>query len=292
MTDAAPDTTETRIEVLKLHELPAVPAVAHQFIQAVEDPDIEVRQIAAIIERDPALTARIVGLANAAYFGVSERVTTVEEAIFKVLGINTAKSLALSIVLSGPLRPDRCPGFDLERYWWTAVLAATIGQRLAPFVRAGDGANNGEAYLGGLLHGLGLLAMAHLYPGLMGEVLAESGPQDRHALLQREQEAFGVDHRQVGGWLGRKWHLPEPVTAVIIHHSHEPAASYDGASWPLVHLVGVAIRWVDAVRLDEPLETAPMEALGIPQERAARVIEEIPDWHEGVTTMARFLAED
>ncbi|HKJ75631.1 MAG TPA: HDOD domain-containing protein, partial [Gammaproteobacteria bacterium] len=130
MAGAVRDTTETRIEVLKLNELPAVPAVAHQFIQAVEDPDIEVRQLAAIIERDPALTARIIGLANAAYFGVSEEVTSVEHAIFKVLGINTAKSLALSIVLSGPLQAGRCPGFDLERYWSSAVLAATAAQRL------------------------------------------------------------------------------------------------------------------------------------------------------------------
>lgn len=287
MVGAVPDTTETRIEVLKLNELPAVPAVAHQFIQAVEDPDIEVRQLAAIIERDPALTARIIGLANAAYFGVSERVTSVEHAIFKVLGINTAKSLALSIVLSGPLQAGRCPGFDLERYWSTAVLAATAAQRIAPFVRAGEGAAASEAYLGGLLHGLGLLAVAHLYPGPLSHALNESGG-DRTELLRLEREALGADHSQVGGWVARKWHLPPPVASVISHHAD---AEYDGTYWPLVRLVGGTLEWVRELDREVSPDPAPMEALGIPPERVAKALEAMPQWREEVATMARFLAE-
>lgn len=286
--NTARDASETRLEVLKLNELPPVPAVAHQFLEAVDDPNTEVRKLGAIIEQDPALTARIVGLANAAYFGVTERIRSAEEAIFKVLGINTAKSLALSMVLSGPFRPDRCPGFDPHRYWLDGVLAASAAQRLAPLVRAEPRVAPGEAYLCGLVHDLGLMAVAHLYPGLLSQAMDEAAGQGRDGLIAAERTLLGADHLQVSGWIGRKWHLPAPVVATMDHYV-DPV--YDGEYAPLVRLVGTSVRWVEALDAGEEADVAAIEDLGVPPDKLHRILDDVGSRKDELAAMARVLAE-
>ena len=281
--------TETRLEVQKLNQLPAMSLVVHQFLQALEDDDVEVRQLAQIIEKDPALTARIIGLANAAYFGLTERVTSVEEAIFKVLGLNTAKSLALSIVLAGPFDARHCPGFKLSRYWAQAMCTAMLAQRLAPLVRAEPRPATAEAYLCGLLHDLGLLALVHIYPDEMAQVFATSAQPPKPPLSELEHEALGANHHQVGGWLARKWHLPGNVVTVIEQHVD---GTYDGPGWASVALIGFCSKW--AVRFldgeQDQVSLAIPEALGMDAERAACVLEEMRVREEEVLTMAQILS--
>lgn len=283
---------ETRLEVQKLNELPAMSLVAEQFLEAVEDTDVEVRKLANIIERDPALTARIIGLANAAYFGLSERVTTVEEAIFKVLGINTAKSLALSIILSGPFDAGRCPGFDPGRYWANALATATLAQRLAPLVRVDPKPQPSEAYLCGLLHDLGVLVVVHLYPQTMAEAFGEE-TFDEDAMAHFERSRLGADHHEIGGWLARKWHLPPLAVTTIEHYAD---GQYRQKHWSTVRLVGYSRHWIDRlVAGDPPVVDAAdpvLQALGLNPRRLASVIDELGEKFAEIEGTARMLARN
>lgn len=276
---------EARLEIQKLHALPPVSLVVRQFLEAVQDPKIEVRRLAAIIEQDPALLARMVGLANSAYYGYPEPVVTAEEAIFKVLGLNTAKNLALSIVLSGPLDAGRCHQFRLDRYWAQAMSVAIFAKRLAAFVAEESRPSPGDAYLGGLLHNIGLLALVHLFPEAMSEVLAE-GECDPKALVERERQIIGTDHCDVGGWLARKWQLPPHIVAVLEHHLQQ---DYSGEHGPLVRLVNGALRWATHECTSE--ETPPdMSGLGVPAQQARSVGDYLRERREEITLLSRLLA--
>lgn len=235
---------EARLAVQKLHELPAMSLSAQNFLDAVQDPDVEISEVAAIIEQDPALLARIVGVANSAYFAYPEAITTAEEAIIQVLGLDTTKSLALSIILCGPFDAARCKGFQLERFWLESIFTATLAQNLAPLFKGADSPNSGEAYLAGLLHRIGLLAMVHLYPDELSEV-AEACQHscDMATRHQLERSLLQVDHAEVGSWLARKWHLPRMVVAVMEQYSNP---DYRDEFWPLVQLVGFSARWAAA----------------------------------------------
>lgn len=265
---------ETRLEIQKLNELPPLSPVVNQFMSAVQDDDIGLGDLAHIIEQDPALLARIIGLANSAYFGSPERVTSAEDAIIKVLGLNTTKSIALSIVLSGPFDASRCPSFDAERYWLSAVFCASVCQRLAPLIRSSDAPSPSEAYLGGMIYNLGLLALVHLYPEAMRGVFdALNEEMESQMLASLEQEALGVNHLEVGGWLGRKWHLPEAVVVVM---ENRLRSDYQGVHHSLVGLVAYAAALAKHVvfQVGERPEMAQLDALGVTSKRAGEIIEQ------------------
>lgn len=238
------DSNEARLAVQKLHELPAMSLNAQKFLDAVQNPEIELSELAAIIEQDPALLARIIGVANSAYFAYPEPITTAEEAIIQVLGLDTTKSLTLSIILSGPFDATRCRGFQLQQFWLESIFTATLAQGLVPLLSGEDSVRPGEAYLAGLLHRIGLLAMVHLFPERVSEVIEACQLScDPAARQGMEQGQLHIDHAEAGGWLARKWHLPETAVAVMEHYSD---VAYRGDHWRLVQLVGFSARWAAA----------------------------------------------
>lgn len=267
MTQVANAALEARLEVMKLHELPAMSVVAQQFLRAIDDSESTIGQLAAIIEQDPALLARLIGVANSAYFSPAEPVTTANDAIFKVLGLDTSKSLVLAIILSGPFDVSRCPSFPLRDFWLESVFTATLSQAIAPLLRVEPAPASGTPYLAGLLLKIGMLAMVHVYPHLMGEVITEPCENtlyDLRCQQQREMDALGVSHSEVGAWLVRKWRLPTVIVQVMMHHLDE---EYRGEQWPLVVLTGFCSRWATtAVRGGEDEDypcLSELEPLGV-----------------------------
>ncbi len=282
---------ETRLEIQKLNELPPLSPVVNQFMRAVQNEDIGLGELAHIIEQDPALLARIIGLANSAYFGSPERITSAEEAIIKVLGLNTTKSIALGIVLSGPFDASRCPNFDAERYWLSAVFCASLCQRLAPLIRSTDAPSPSEGYLGGLIYNLGLLALVHLYPNEMGGAFAGLGENmESLHLVSLEQDALGVDHLEVGGWLGRRWHLPEAVVEVM---ENRLRSDYQGQYRSLVRLVayGASLAKHVVFQVGERPDVALLEPLGLKPQRAEELIEQQIGRMDELRELARIMAD-
>lgn len=279
--------TDTRIAIQKLNELPPMSTSAQEFLAASDNPDIEIREFARIIERDPALMARLISLANAAYFGLREPVTTAEEAIFKVLGLKTAKSMALSIILAGTFSPSRA-GFPLDDYWLTAVTTAMLAQRIAPLAKSDPRPDAGEAYLAGLLHSIGRLVLAHLFPEEMHKV-SEHHERDYNKLVELEQEYLGVDHVSAGSWLARKWHLPAPAVAVIEHYRTK---NYQGEYWPDVVLVRASLDYAMSLDHDPTaqFDSDILNLLKIDTERAEIVTTDLLAGRDEIRSMARMLA--
>lgn len=277
---------QTRLEIQKLNELPAMSLVVRQFLAAVQDPDLEVRQMAQIVEQDPGLLGRLIGVANSAYFGYPEPVVTAEDAIFKVLGLNMARNLALGIVLSGPFDASRCPGFALDRYWAHAMTVALLAQRLAPFVTITPRPSPGDAYLAGLLHSIGLLALVHLFPRAMNEVF-RARPADADALLALEREIVGADHCDVGGWLARKWRLPRHIVAVVERHME---SGHKGEHHVLASLIRHAVRWAEAQDGGADAPPPDMSDCGLDAAAVQQSTAEIGARREQIRQLSRVLA--
>jgi HD-like signal output (HDOD) protein len=159
-------------EILEIKHLPPLSITATRLLEAIGDPDVEVEDLAEIINHDPGLMGRIVGLANAAYFGQRNPITTVQEAIIRVLGINMVKSLALSISVSGAFQATSCPGFDTKEYWFEAIGCATMSRMMALRVPIDKRPDPDRIYLSGLLHNIGYLVLAHIFPSKLSQVFA------------------------------------------------------------------------------------------------------------------------
>lgn len=253
--------TRARQRVLETQELPPLPMVAGQLLKLLQsDSDDDLEQLRAILERDPGLAARVMGWANSAYFGTRGNVRNLDRAIFGVLGLRTVKSLLLSILLSRAFDTRSCPHFDPTDYWYRALLTGHCAKAAIPLRHSGQAFDPEDGFLGGLLHNLGGLLLAHLYPEAMDGVLKNLGNSDDTELQGAEEAALGIDHCAAGAWLGQRWHLPDEVVRVMAEHRVQPPLQTDS----LPAQVGFCRQQVDALLAAESEDPAA-RALKVPQ---------------------------
>jgi len=267
---------DARQEILEIKHLPPLSITATRLLEAIGNPDVEVEDLADIINHDPGLMGRIVGLANAAYFGQRNPITTVQEAIIRVLGINMVKSLALSISVSGAFQVSNCPGFNVKEYWFDAIGCATLSRMMALRIPIEDRPDPDQIYLSGLLHNLGYLVLAHQFPSKLAAVFAliDESPESNVEALQREH--LGVDWVSAGEWLVDRWHLPGFIGATIRSVADPGALDVTQD----INIVCSSIRWLEGfptgdsdtprLRLDEDLQQIPglsLEALDLIEEK-------------------------
>ncbi|MFB6260687.1 MAG: HDOD domain-containing protein [Thiohalorhabdaceae bacterium] len=213
-------TSRARRRVLETQELPPLPMVAGELLGLFQnESDDELERLRVILERDPGLSARVMGWSNSAYFGTRGNVRNLDRAIFGILGMRTVKSLLLSILLSRAFDTRSCPHFDLTDYWYRALLTGHCAKAATPLRQTDTTVDAEDAFWGGLLHNLGVLLLVHLYPETMDTILDGLDNPDDGQLRDAEEDALGVDHCTAGAWLGRRWHLPDEVVGVIADHS-------------------------------------------------------------------------
>jgi HD-like signal output (HDOD) protein len=209
--------------------LPTVPLIYRELTQLLADPAAGPRDAAALVERDTAITGRVLQLANSGYFGLSRPVTRLAQAV-ALLGITTLRSLILSIQALGAFRsPPAIDGFSVAEVQRRGAAAARLVAHLLP---AGDARD--AAVTAGLLHGIGLLVLAGEDPGYLADALAEARREGR-PLADVEYERRGVSHAEIGAHLLALWDLPHDVLDAVAF-LRRPLAVAGPAPAPLVAL--------------------------------------------------------
>ncbi|MDO9286969.1 MAG: HDOD domain-containing protein [Aquabacterium sp.] len=205
--------------------LPALPQAVSEALLMLRRDDTSVDDCADCIARDPAITARILRLANSAFYGRAGRIATVHDAVI-LLGRRTLGTLLTAAAVSAGFGPCQCAGFDFADFWRHAFGTAIAAQALA----AAQGGDEALAFSAGLLHDIGSLALVAYAPEAMAGALAWSRSQDLPLHLA-ERETLGVDHAQAGAMIAAHWHFPPPVVAAIVdHHATALVAPADGAA--------------------------------------------------------------
>lgn len=279
--------SEIRQRVLLLKEIPPLPMIAQRILSL--PPEADVREMAEIIEQSPELSARLLGMANSAYFAWPGGVHTIHDAIYKVLGFKLVKSLVLGVTLSEVFDIRKCRGFRVERYWFTAIATAQMSQglfqSLPPFLRW----NLDNIHMNGLLHNLGMAVLAHLYPGDLSAALEFRTETAELSTTEKIRNVLGLLPTQAGGWLARKWHLPRDVVFVMEHHKEK---EYRGDFWPISLLVGYCERQAQRLFTGTGICPEPeTEALlGIDREIFDRMCLKIDGQLDNLLSMASYMA--
>lgn len=210
--------TNIRLEIQKIKNLPPLPVIAQQILAAINDENADIDEIAAIIQRDPSLTLRILGLSNSAFFGFGRKVYTLEQAIINVLGLDLVRGLAFTMVMGGVFNIQKCKEFDLTRYWCSALMTADLAMNTASIIPPSRQIHSNHLFLYGLLHNLGILILTDRFPELMSEIFTVAKGHPDRRLIYTEQSILDTDHHQAGAWLAEKWGLPDDVVRVIACH--------------------------------------------------------------------------
>ncbi|MGQ9648954.1 MAG: HDOD domain-containing protein [Phycisphaerae bacterium] len=269
--------------------LPSPTGVALRLLQLAGEEDSTVEAIAATIESDPALAARVLKLVNSPIAGTSRRIGSVSRAVV-LLGLRTLRHLALSVSLISNNRTGRCENFNFTRFWRESVARAVSAQHL--FARLG-GLPTDEAFTVGLLGKIGQLALAVGCPDQYAQALAQA--DSAPALLEIERNMFGTDHNELSADMMSGWHVPDALCEIVRkqdarHHLDTSAvapADVTRATLRLADLIAVALNHCEA----DPDLAARLEhqagALGLTAAELSRLMDAIRE--EWLETTAMFL---
>lgn len=226
--------------VARMDHLPSVPSLYSEIVDKMNDPEAALEDVGVIIAKDPGMTAKILKLVNSAFFGLRREVSSPTDAA-GFLGLDTIKSLVLSLHAFSQYDSIKTEGFSLAALWNHSLATAAAAKRIAQLEKA-DLKTTDQAFAAGLLHDTGKTVLAFNFPSNYGKTIAIAQAQGLD-LLVAEQEAFGANHADVGGYLLGLWGLPVPVVDAIALH-HQPKQSADAGFTPLtaVHAANALVK--------------------------------------------------
>jgi len=241
----------TELILRRIDTLPTLPPVALRLLALTSDDDASAADVVRLVESDPALTATVLRLCRVADRAGSRRdpMPTLARAI-ALLGFNTLRSAVLTVgVLQSvppphPVSPAASGdpvGLDRPGFWRHSLAVAVAAERLARNAPR-LGIDPGLAFVAGLLHDLGKLALDHVLPQAYAQVV-ELARTHRGDLAAWETRVLGVDHHRAGRRLAEHWGLPVALAQAMALH-RAPASGEPGAEGPSVgdlpRLIGVA----------------------------------------------------
>ncbi|MCW8854460.1 MAG: GGDEF domain-containing protein [Gammaproteobacteria bacterium] len=214
--DEQPATIPAEIEKIltSCPSLPSLPSAVVKIIDASKDPDIGIAEVSDIIRVDPALSAKILKLANSPMYSIRREIHNLREAL-SLLGLDAALTIALSFSLFNALNTNDSSETEHNNYWRRSILSATIARQIG--LKMGL-PNLEDLFLAGLLQDIGILALdcaAHTLH------IEHDQPLTTHKdRIKFELDSLGVDHSNVGAWLLKSWNLPKKLyNAVLNSHS-------------------------------------------------------------------------
>lgn len=262
-----------RYSVDALQALPALPKIALQIlsIKLASDSDDEI--LLKLIQKDPAISARIVGLANSPLFGTSRKIMAVSDAA-AVLGIKRIKMVALSFAMMSSITRKQAGLLDVTHLWQHSMAVALAMDALSKAMPKEMRPPDEEIYLAGLLHDIGFLVLQYIDPELSNSFHARLAAEGGDQYMKLEAEMLEVNHCELGALLAEHWNLAQSIVAVLRYH-HSSDVPADAIGQPLIAMTYLAGRLFPAFGASEhvhsDIEDEKWLALGIAADKVDEV---------------------
>lgn len=305
--------TARRIELIleQIESLPTLSSVAARLMRASSSSDVDFKEIIALIESDPTLTARLLALCRRVGSAAVDDISTVERAVV-YLGFEAVRAAALSVhvydlmaappgreldsAASADARAPDAPAFDRRAFWRRSIAVACAAEALAHEHRSDNRVPQPtEAFACGLLHNIGALALEYILPRSFARVL-ELADRTQRDLTDVERAVIGLDHYTAGRRLAEHWGLPRVMSDVIFMHAMPYDSLPDVPHRKSIAIVGLASALARRLHLgscgDFAAPADPMavcRAAGFDADALERVERSL---HENVAARARTLGLD
>lgn len=202
----------------KGENLPTLPTVVFQLHKVLDDEHAGAANVAAVIERDPALTARLLRTANSAAFCCGgNRVGSVTMAVTR-LGVNQVRAVCIVLAVVKAFH-GRTGGLNHQSFWIHSAAVGMTARRLWELFGRDQSIASDDLYVAGLLHDAGLLVLEQHFRREYSEVRAAHTAAGGR-LWQVEERHLGMDHGAVGGLLLGRWSLPQFICEAVTNHHH------------------------------------------------------------------------
>ncbi len=233
----------TQVEQLKIGDhLPSPRGVALAVLELSRRDNVTLGEIARVVQTDPALSSRLIRLANSGSM-IARPVVSLQEAVVR-LGMASVRQLALGFSLLDQYRAGNCAAFDYASYWSHSLLMGLSMQALGERVRV---APTDELFVCGLLAQIGRLALATAYPAEYDEVLRACQENAALSLAERERAALEIDHNELGTVMLSEWGIPKIFTDPLSCYEEDdpPACASDSRGQSMLRMLRLSHRLGD-----------------------------------------------
>ena len=262
----------------KIDEVSTLPQVLKKILDVTADENAGASDLQDILKADPAITSKLLKVANSAYYGLQQNVVNIKNAII-FLGFKTVKNLAVAASVCDMFKSqDTVGGYSREDLWKhsvvVAICAKTIAQRAG--LKSGE-----DVFTAGIMHDIGII-MEDQYLHDRFLTLLERTDLNEVGFTKAEMEAFGFDHALFGESITIQWKIPSEITKLIaFHHKPRQAPEDYQQSATIIYLADVLcnakkIGFVPNQKVDKNELNIALESLNFKKEDVSLILAELP----------------
>lgn len=208
-----------------MDSLPSMPTLYAEVIREIDSPYGSINRVGEIIAKDVGMSAKILQLVNSAFFGLPKQISNPVRAV-TLIGLETVKSLVLSVKVFSEFEKKDFPGFSVEALWKHSMRTGLYAKKIASEQKLGPNAVD-EAFMAGLLHDAGKLILLDRLPLKYRQILKMVDSTGCFS-WEAEQQVLGTTHAPLAAYLIGIWGLPEHLVHAIAFH-HCPSEAHDTA---------------------------------------------------------------
>ncbi|MDR1658094.1 MAG: HDOD domain-containing protein [Deltaproteobacteria bacterium] len=228
---AIQDRVQAKREVRRIKNLPTVPGIVAKISRMVENPETSAAEVGRLISQDQVLSAKVLRMANSAFFGMSRKISSISQALV-ILGFEVVKGLVLTSSVFDMIQKS------MAGLWEHSIGCAAASGAVATLLGRDDAE---EILVAGLLHDLGKVVLALNLPEEMN-LVREKVKNGKVLFYEAENEVLDFDHSELGQWLAEHWNLPESLAEPMrLHHRPEKAVLKPECT-AIVHIADIIIR--------------------------------------------------
>lgn len=229
-----------------IRNLPSLPIVVLDVLKSFEQTDASTGMLAEKVAKDQALAAKTLRIANSSFYGLSRKVTTIQQAI-TILGFDSVRTLIAAAAVTDVFSDNRQGGFDFKAFWRHAIGTGLCAKLLARQMKL----NQDYAFVCGLLHDIGRLVLVTRFPEQYAAAMKYRAEQDCF-VIEAERAVLQMDHAAVGRALAEYWKFPLIMQKAIANH-HNPQGEDLSDIPAVVHVAEATAHALDLTRDDDDL---------------------------------------
>lgn len=276
---------ELQDRIKTIANLPTLPHIASRLMQIVNSPNTSADSVANLVAQDISLSAKVLRLANSAFYGIPRSINTLNNAVV-ILGFKIIQTMVLSLTVFDMFaREDDDDGavFDRNAFWQHSLRCAVIARLLAHRRRRNFALDPEEAFCAGLLHDVGKVVMEQYLNADFRKALHHARLHNLTA-FEAEREILGYTHCDVASWLTGTWSLPDEIEQPLVCHHEPDEATICADSVMICHIADILSK------VDERNQAAAQEAVAAVEQNARMLGLSARDLSETLTEITAEIA--
>ena len=219
-----PISEQLRDRIEHFANLPTLPQVATRLMSIINNPLTSSSDVAFVVGQDLSLSAKVLRLANSAFYGIPRSITSINNAVV-ILGLKVINTMVLSLTVFDMFPDDKQTSalFDRKSFWLHSLSCGLIAKFLATRIRKVILFDPEEAFCAGLLHDIGKVVMEQYLHDDFHDAL-EHATRNKIPIYQAENSTLGYSHTDIAEWLTTSWSLPSEIRLSLMYH-HDPQGS-------------------------------------------------------------------